>query len=295
MSFKAYLSQEHVKNVLAGMGAGITSRFVSYPLDTIKVRLQTQPISSSQPQVFGGTFDCLKKTIEYEGISGLYKGIPTPLISSIVETTFLFSAYQQIKNRLLTSTNRKELNDKESFLAGSLTGSCLAFIVTPMELIKNRLQVQQQGKGERLYNGIIDCAVKTLKKEGFFHGIYRGFLSTVCKESIGNGFWFATYYWLTNRFIPQNGSRTDLSSLTLIFSGATAGAIYWIVPFPIDTIKNRMQVSGNSFFNTYRVIYSQQGLKGFYKGIGVTVFRALPSNAVTFLVYEKIIQLLEKV
>lgn len=39
-------------------------------VDTIKVRLQTQ--SATNP-VYSGAFDCLKKTLQWEGVGGLYK------------------------------------------------------------------------------------------------------------------------------------------------------------------------------------------------------------------------------
>lgn len=45
--------------------------------DTIKVRLQTQ---SSVNPLYSGAFDCLKKTLKWEGVGGLYK------VCSIVDT-----------------------------------------------------------------------------------------------------------------------------------------------------------------------------------------------------------------
>lgn len=43
---------------------------IVYFADTIKVRLQTQSVTNP---VYSGAFDCLKKTLQWEGVGGLYK------------------------------------------------------------------------------------------------------------------------------------------------------------------------------------------------------------------------------
>lgn len=62
-------------------------------------------------------------------------------------------------------------------------------------------------------------------------------------------------------------------------------ALYWIIPFPFDTIKSRMQVSGDKLKPIVQKLM-KEGFKSFYKGVGITVIRALPSNGITFTVYE---------
>jgi len=60
------------KNVVAGTVAGIAVCLVGHPFDTLKVRLQTQPINNP---VYSGLVDCFYKTLKWEGINGLYKGV----------------------------------------------------------------------------------------------------------------------------------------------------------------------------------------------------------------------------
>lgn len=60
------------KNSLSGTIAGIAVCLVGHPFDTLKVRLQTQPVH--QP-VYNGLLDCFVKTLRWEGIGGLYKGV----------------------------------------------------------------------------------------------------------------------------------------------------------------------------------------------------------------------------
>lgn len=44
-------------------------KFVEYPFDTIKVRLQTQPLDHPY---FSGPWDCFKSTLKQEGLKGLF-------------------------------------------------------------------------------------------------------------------------------------------------------------------------------------------------------------------------------
>lgn len=60
------------KNSISGTVAGIAVCLVGHPFDTLKVRLQTQPVHKP---VYNGLIDCFVKTIKWEGIPGLYKGI----------------------------------------------------------------------------------------------------------------------------------------------------------------------------------------------------------------------------
>ena len=60
--------------ILAGGGAGITAILVTYPSDLIRRRLQLQNFDSSVPR-YTGIFDCVRKVVSCEGVTGLYRGL----------------------------------------------------------------------------------------------------------------------------------------------------------------------------------------------------------------------------
>jgi len=52
------------KDLVAGTVGGVALVLVGHPLDTLKVRLQTQSVTNP---VYSGMVDCAKKTIAGEG------------------------------------------------------------------------------------------------------------------------------------------------------------------------------------------------------------------------------------
>ena len=65
------------KNIISGTLGGISICLVGHPFDTLKVRLQTQPVHNP---VYKGLADCFFKTLKWEGIGGLYKGVGKVLL-----------------------------------------------------------------------------------------------------------------------------------------------------------------------------------------------------------------------
>ena len=80
--------KEAAKDILFGSTAGIVGKFIEYPFDTVKVRLQSQP--DGIPPQYKGPIDCFKQSWRADGISGLYRGISAPLVGAAVETSSLF-------------------------------------------------------------------------------------------------------------------------------------------------------------------------------------------------------------
>ena len=77
-----------MKDVVCGSLAGIVGKYIEYPFDTVKVRLQSQP--DGLPLRYNGPLDCFKKSLQRDGFLGIYRGISAPLVGAAVETSTLF-------------------------------------------------------------------------------------------------------------------------------------------------------------------------------------------------------------
>merc|ERR1712226_431204 len=86
------------KGFIAGGFGGVCVVLSGHPLDTIKVRLQTQP----SPPIYSGTWDCIKKMMAKEGPKGFYKGMSAPLagVAPIFAVSFFgFNVGKQMQQK----------------------------------------------------------------------------------------------------------------------------------------------------------------------------------------------------
>lgn len=81
------------------------------------------------------------------------------------------------------------------------------------------------------------------------------------------------------------------SAFYTLMAGGFAGTFSWLVSFPVDVVKSRLQVDGidgkpkyNGAIDCMKQSYKAEGLKFFTRGLGPTLLRAFPMNAVCFLV-----------
>lgn len=126
---------DSLKDFAAGTAGGFAGKLLDYPLDTVKVLLQTQH-SSTSPQInkpYRGAWHALTHTIQTRGVAGLYQGISSPLLGSMAENALLFYAYRNFK-RLLGETSEHELDLLSLSLAGAGAGAFVPLVLTPVEV-----------------------------------------------------------------------------------------------------------------------------------------------------------------
>lgn len=86
--------EEAIKDIVCGSVAGVVGKYIEYPFDTVKVRLQSQP--DTVPLRYTGPLDCFKKSLQRDGFIGIYRGISAPLVGAAVETSTLFFSVSQV-------------------------------------------------------------------------------------------------------------------------------------------------------------------------------------------------------
>ncbi|KAL3937794.1 MAG: hypothetical protein SGBAC_007174 [Bacillariaceae sp.] len=287
---------EPTKDFIAGTTAGFVVKVLDHPFDTIKVLLQTQ---STQSPTYRNAWHCLQSTVQSEaGFSSLYRGISSPLLGSMAENAIVFWGYSHCKAALGESPQH-QLSLGELALAGGGAGLLVPLVNTPVELVKCRLQVQSAAEVAvdgaaaarfQQYKGPIDVIVQTIKNEGLFRGLYKGNLLTLAREVPGNFVWYGTYETVCHYMIPEGGTKADLGPATHMLGGAMAGAGYWTAFYPADTVKSMIQTTTSDkpsgMLESFAIIYKQQGIRGLYRGWGVTVARAAPGHGLIFVVYE---------
>ncbi|KAJ3021846.1 hypothetical protein HKX48_007622 [Thoreauomyces humboldtii] len=291
-----------------------------FPFDTVKVRLQSQPHGVNQ--LFRGPVDCAVKGIKAGGLRSLYKGMSAPLVGAMIENSALFVAFNNIQNairRYSDTPDDASLSMTQLTLSGFLSGAMVSFVLTPVELVKCQLQVQdvfvkpisQTEGGHRhqhplpqppRHHGPLSVILHTYRTHGLA-GFYHGHVGTFLREAGGGAAWFGTYELVVREFVhrkqrahrnsnPENRTtvfgKQDLSTGHIMLAGAAAGMTYNATFFPADCIKSRQQTTegGMSFLQVTRKVYGAEGWRGFYRGFGINLVRSAPTSAMIFATYE---------
>ncbi|KAJ5712626.1 hypothetical protein N7493_009094 [Penicillium malachiteum] len=294
-------------NLIAGGGAGMMEALVCHPLDTIKVRMQLSRRARApgvKPRGFAATG---AEIVRKETAMGLYKGLGAVLGGIIPKMAIRFTSYEQYKT-MLSDPETGNVTSKATFLAGLAAGVTEAVaVVTPMEVIKIRLQAQHHSLADPLdtpkYRSAPHALFTVIKEEGF-GALWRGVSLTALRQGTNQAANFTAYTELKaqlQRLQPEY-SNSQLPSYQTTCIGLISGAVGPFSNAPIDTIKTRLQKTraepGQSAVTRIVLIakdmFKQEGAQAFYKGITPRVMRVAPGQAVTFTVYEFLKGKLEK-
>eukprot|EP00735_Rhodelphis_limneticus_P010847 TRINITY_DN374_c0_g1::TRINITY_DN374_c0_g1_i1::g.7593::m.7593 TRINITY_DN374_c0_g1::TRINITY_DN374_c0_g1_i1::g.7593 ORF type:complete len:306 (-),score=79.42,sp/Q9Z2Z6/MCAT_MOUSE/59.33/7e-122,Mito_carr/PF00153.22/5.1e-25,Mito_carr/PF00153.22/4.8e-24,Mito_carr/PF00153.22/4.2e-23 TRINITY_DN374_c0_g1_i1:281-1198(-) len=274
------------KSFVSGGAGGMCTVFVGHPLDTIKVRLQTMEVGLKPGEAapYSGALDCAKKTIQKEGITGLYRGMAAPLVGVTPIFALCFFGYD-MGRKLLRSDPNEQLSLTKEFLAGCYSGVLATAIMVPGDRIKCLLQIQGASSAPPQYHGPIDCARKVIKYEGI-KGLYKGTVGTLWRDVPGSGMYFGGYEFAKRAMIPEGGSAADLKSWQTLMAGGCAGIANWFVSLPPDVLKSRFQTAPqgtySSFYDVFRKTVKNEGYGALYKGVAPVMLRAFPANAACF-------------
>ncbi|OJJ43693.1 hypothetical protein ASPZODRAFT_73806 [Penicilliopsis zonata CBS 506.65] len=296
---------EAFKDIVFGSAAGMAGKLIEYPFDTVKVRLQSQP--DHLPLRYRGPLDCLRQSLQADGIGGLYRGISAPLTGAAVETSSLFFSYRLLQDVLKASVYSplEPLPFSALLACGAASGSFTSLLLTPIELIKCKMQVPVEFTGQPR-PGALALIVSVFRHDGLL-GFWRGQMGTFIRETGGGAAWFGGYEGVSALFRKYSASSAQdgleqeaLPIYQRMIAGAAAGVSYNFLFYPADTIKSRMQTEDilltaargqrQTFWMVARSLWRQQGLKGLYRGCGITVARSAPSSAFIFSIYESLRQ-----
>lgn len=270
----------------------------------------------------------------------LYAGTVPALLANVAENGVLFAAYGPCQrlmafmldlfgdgNTIAVDDIEKKLGPTGMAAAGSLASLCSAFALCPTELIKVRLQAADLERS-KITNiagkpppptiaaaGTLQVVVSVWKTEGGLRGMYRGLGSTVAREMPGYYVFFLAYEasrtylteWYTKLKMGSGGvenygtsSNHEDAAWVTMTAGAAAGACLWLVVYPVDAIKSRIQAAGGSkntehcsssssgsFFKTLALFVRNEGPMALYRGLAPTLLRTVPASAVMFWTVER--------
>ncbi|KAG0150970.1 hypothetical protein CROQUDRAFT_668293 [Cronartium quercuum f. sp. fusiforme G11] len=289
-SSNATIPLPDLRGFLAGSLSGLTKLAVGHPFDTIKLRLQCTP-----PGHYAGPLDCLVQTVHKEGPRALYKGASPPAFGWAISDAVLMGSLDRYRSWLGTSTGGDPipLSIASHGLAGMMAGWTVCVVVTPIETLKAKLQMQTSDPRTKLYTGPIHCARQITYHTGLI-GFYRALPATLLFRT-----WFGAMfasYQLFRTALPaflSPGARE-------FWAGGLAAEVFWIFSCPFDAVKNRIMCDSithpryPTWLSAARSIWIEGRFTAFYRGFVPCALRAFPTNAAALFVWERTMRLMRE-
>jgi len=200
-------------DLTAGCAGGIANVVVGQPLDTIKVKLQTFP------RLYSSALVCGYRTLQQEGVVGLYAGTGPALVANIAEDALLFLAYgatQRMAVKQLKGLDGMSeeaailaLTPFENACAGSVASVACGVVLTPVELVKCRLQALREKaviEGRTVKRiGSMRLTGRIIKHEGP-SALFKGLEASLVRKTIGYFFFFGAYELSRDAFVSKTGA-----------------------------------------------------------------------------------------
>jgi solute carrier family 25 carnitine/acylcarnitine transporter 20/29 len=110
------------------------------------------------------------------------------------------------------------------------------------------------------------------------------------------GVWFSVYETLLSRVAdldtkPGTNGKGRIPTYKIATCGIVTGLVLWTVNYPFDVVKSKMQADGFGQYQRFsrmtdavRETVRESGWRGFWRGLGPTLMRAIPVSAGTFVV-----------
>eukprot|EP01087_Luapelamoeba_hula_P002025 TRINITY_DN1179_c1_g3_i2.p1 TRINITY_DN1179_c1_g3~~TRINITY_DN1179_c1_g3_i2.p1 ORF type:complete len:498 (-),score=89.86 TRINITY_DN1179_c1_g3_i2:46-1539(-) len=271
------------KFLVYGALSGAISRTSTAPLERLKILKQIQHAQAGGPQ-YKGVLDSLIKMWRSEGIAGFFKGNGINCIRIMPSSAIRFWSYEVYKNIFGTATH---ISNEGRLAAGALSGITAAIATHPLDLVRTRLSAQTT---EKKYSGLFGTFMTVYKEEGW-RGLYKGLGTSCMGVAPYVALNFAACEGLRDWSRQMGLSGGVGSSLVIGSAGAT---VAMTCTYPTELLRRRMMMQGaggserqyNGIPDAVRKIYQSEGIVGFYRGMGVTYLRVIPSSAVAWAVMD---------
>ena len=165
------------KRMLAGALAGVTATALTYPLDTLRLRLAVDASAKTISQAAANV-------ARQQGRSGFFHGLVPAVVGIAPYMALELAAFDTMKERFPRAFNEAP---GSSFARGFLAALVASSICYPLDTV--RRQVQLHGGGLRAIPRIVGT---TLQAEGAL-GLYRGFLPNCLKNLPNKGIRLSTF------------------------------------------------------------------------------------------------------
>lgn len=288
--------ESFLKDFTAGGVSGAIAKTCTAPIERVKLIIQTQDanplIKSGEVPRYTGIGNCFTRVYQEQGLSAFWRGNFTNVIRYFPTQAFNFAFKDTIKNLFPRYSPKDQFGMffLTNMASGGLAGAGSLCIVYPLDYARTRL-ASDVGSGQKTFNGLADCLVKTARGPSGVMGLYNGFGVSVMGIIPYRGVYFGLYDSLSgiNPLKKEKGILGLASKFVIAqFTAISAG----YASYPFDTVRRRLQMQSekpksewlySGTVDCFSKIMKEEGVAAMFKGAGANALRTVGSALVLVL------------
>ena len=180
----------------------------------------------------------------------LYNGVAAPLVGNTVINSVFFG----LSHFLHEHTGNW-------LISGAIAGTAGSFISNPFDVWKINRQLHKKE------------TKNTVRQNLLRFPMYRGLQYSMLREGPAMALYFYVYHKLRDNYNFHPG-----------LAGAMTGVTGWIVTYPVDVVKTRIQASSTM------TLKQALAMGNFWHGLNTVIVRAFIVNGTSFWVYNKLVE-----
>lgn len=151
---------------VAGAITGGFGSILGNPFDVMKTLAQTNKGNESLGSLVTNMYNS-------QGVNGFYRGLQVNILRACILNATKMGCYDLSKGYVADSFGWSRKDPRTVFTSSFIAGLFMTITVAPSDMIRTKLM--NQPTDAKLYDGFVDCAMKTVK-EGGVTSLWRGFV-----------------------------------------------------------------------------------------------------------------------
>ncbi|XP_054032918.1 probable mitochondrial glutathione transporter SLC25A39 isoform X4 [Dryobates pubescens] len=211
-------------------------------------------------------------------------------VMAVPATAIYFTTYDQLRDYLQAQTGSR--GHHIPLLAGALARMGAVTVISPLELIRTKMQSRQLS-----YRELGVCIQSAVAQDGWL-SLWRGWAPTVLRDVP-----FSALYWFNYELVKEwlcGKAGLDAATFMISFtSGAISGTVAAVLTLPFDVVKTQRQIElgdsevhpvtaskPSSTWLLLRRIRAESGARGLFAGFLPRVIKVAPACAIMISTYE---------
>ncbi|KAI9029209.1 mitochondrial carrier domain-containing protein [Hyaloraphidium curvatum] len=321
---KDALKQEQLRYFLAGAFAGAFSRTVTAPIDRLRIYFMVQTAADFASVRAEGLVPAARHVVRNfrsavmtilrdGGIASFFRGnflnccriVPESAIGFLVQEVLgddFDPDEDDVVDAFLDAAGRR-------FVSGAAAGTLGQFCAYPIETIRMRVMVGHATVGIAIVafstaslpnpvdprhaggsRSLILAAVEDIYVKAGLLGFYRGIIPATMGMAPFMGTNMAVFetlkkWWKRRKRYSNNPS---LGQVQVLAFGCISGSVAASLVYPLQLVRGSTSLPAQykNVRDCFRQTYAKEGLRGFYRGLAISLSKVAPATGLAFLSYE---------